>query len=178
MSTYLCRDSSPYPAIGASHPTRVHLQMLMDLLFGDYGEFTMLNDLLCGEVLLSRGHTTLCEIYEAIALVDLRHFRILGALLTQCGGSLKYRTVHGARTDWWSGRVVHYPSTASESISHIVAQKKTAIAKYNIAIEHCTDDGITKILKRIRADEICHFDVLSSFAEGFSQQNAKKHRNS
>ena len=165
MGTYLCRDESPYPLTGATHPTRAHAKLLSELLFGAHGEFTMINEFLYSELILSKEKAALADLFDCIALVDLRHFQMLSTILKQCGADPKYRTVRGTHTDWWSGRSLSYPTTPANSLDLLCQYKRATIADYTNAIQHCNDDGIARLLLRIRADELCHLDLLSSVTE-------------
>ena len=166
MSTYLCRDTSPYPIVGATHPTRTHAPMLTNLLFDAHGEFSIVNDLLYAEMIIPKEQTQLAEILDCIAQVDLRHFRMLSAILVQCGVTPQFRTLHGARTDWWSGRSLSYPKTISDALSLLCKQKRAALLAYNQAVCRCNDSGIVRLLQRICADESCHLDLLTALADG------------
>ena len=129
----------------------------------------MISDLLYAEITLPKTNELLAQICDDMAIVDLRHLRMLGVMIKQCGGEPRLFAMNNNRHR--HSTALSCRQSASEMLYALYLQKKGAIAHYKAVLRDLQDEGLSRVLTRICADEQCQMDLLSTTARTLLKNN-------
>lgn len=95
-------------------------------------------------------HRVLADIYDCIAVCELKHFKMLGHILHRSGVSLDVR-----------GAVVGAKCGASDGFSDDIAAEEASSLEFARAAAACADEKLSQLYSRLALDEEHHAEILA-----------------
>lgn len=147
-----------YPSLEGVEPNRRYAALLMNDYAGCSSELTAINQYMYAHFWAdSEDQEALAELFEGIAIVEMRHLELLAEAIIALGGDPQYRGESGS---YWTARNVNYGNNACERIRAAITDEKKAMKTYRKHIYEIDDPVIIKLLERIVRDEEVHLALL------------------
>ena len=156
----------PYPPLMVSGENQRYAGILMRLYAGRCSELTTVDQYIYQNIVLGDKKRDIASVIECIAIVEMRHFKMLGELIRLLGVNPKIMAPSGNRRgSYWSGEYVSYQKDLnSVSLCDILQtdleSEKYAIKDYTNAIAQIEDIYIQDVLERIIVDEKHHVEIF------------------
>ena len=157
--------SGPYPPLEVSGPQPHYARLLGISMASPKSEMTSICQYLYNSWTLpgDMGWTEeLHDVMRRIAMVEMHHFDMLGALIVKLGGDPRYLSV-ARRPMMWDGHMVTYNRTPAMAFKENILLEQSAIDTYRRQIAAINDPHITAVLRRIIADEEVHLTIFKVF---------------
>lgn len=103
-----------------------------------------------------------------IAVAEMRHFEMLGSLLTKLGADPVITAFPPYLGDFYSAASVSYSKTPQKMLLDDITGEMKTIMLYKKILEGLTDETVAACVSRIILDEELHVKVLKSLLEKFS----------
>lgn len=161
----LCTLPMPYPEIRVEGENKNYAKMLSIAYAGADGELSaILNYIYSHIVTDGKKPYSLCDVFECIAVVEMRHFETLGKLIFLLGEDPKFYSAMGRRSYFNTG-TLSYANDVSQILKNSIAGEKKAVDFYRELSKVISDVYIKQILDRIILDEEHHIKIFSELLE-------------
>ena len=169
MDSNLCSDvmvREPYPPTEVSSQNTAYARILLSLYAGHLSELTAISQYIYQSIIIGQIHKDVSRIFECIAIVEMKHFKILGELIKKLGADPKlYAPINQRRFGWWSGEYPEYTNAPAAILNENIAGEKAAIAAYKNALNLINDPKIQDIIRRIIKDEEHHIEIFTAMKD-------------
>ena len=161
----LCTLPMPYPEIRVEGENKNYAKMLSIAYAGADGELSaILNYIYSHIVTEGKKPYSLCDVFECIAVVEMRHFETLGKLIFLLGEDPKFYSAMG-RPSYFNTGTLSYANDVSQILKNSIAGEKKAVDLYRELSKVISDIYIKQILDRIILDEEHHIKIFSELLE-------------
>ena len=106
-----------------------------------------------------RGEEELAQTFHEVALVELHHLEIFGALAVQLGAEPRLWSVQRGRRVWWSPEYNQYNRMMGPLLQSAVRAEEASIRIYENQARWIGDENVRANLRRVLADERCHLEL-------------------
>ena len=150
----------PYPKIEISKKDTLYAYKIFKIYSGNLSEFTSIAQYAFQSSYLNK-YKDLSKILEEIAMVEMKHLRILADLITDLGLIPYYVTYCcGTRANPWNSDYGDYTTDYRNMLLSNINLEVAAIKDYNELINQTNDANIKDIFKRIIQDEERHVEIF------------------
>ncbi len=154
---------APYPPPVASCPCCDSTACtLLGLYAGPCSELTGVLQYLYDAMVFQKECPEASAIFDALALDEMKHLRLLGELLLSLGVCPRYTASPG----WWnaSPSVLSYETCLERAVCRAAEGETADAARYRRLAESLCDEGIAALFLRLAEDEEMHLEMLCGFA--------------
>ncbi|MGN0641762.1 MAG: manganese catalase family protein [Huintestinicola sp.] len=155
-------DSSPYPEIAVQGENPRYAAVLSSAFGGREGELTAISQYIYQSIVFGDSYPEYAEILRAIAIVEMRHLKMVGEIIEKLGGKVVFGSTSGGQTRFWDGTAVNYSDDIAAAIIQDINDEQKAYANYVALARQANDRHVFAALTRIALDEMIHTAVLKS----------------
>jgi len=152
----------PYPEITPTTDLRT-ARMLLDDFAGQDSELSGINQYVY-QHLVTGEYEELSKVLKGIALVEMKHFEMLGDAIVNLGGDPVFTSSRGRP---WTALYLKYIKNPKLIILMNIQGEKTGIKGYRQSIEMTNNTQVKKLLERIILDEELHLQILEKMLAKF-----------
>lgn len=160
-SNFDCRLDIPYPPVRVSAQNFAYAALLSRDLAGQVSEMTAVTSYVFQHMVIE--DEALSNALACISRVEMKHYELLGHLITAFGGCPRLAVQSGCSLHYWSGQNISYEVNPAYFLPSNIKGELTAIAHYKERINQIDDPFAIKILERIILDEQNHIEIFNSF---------------
>ncbi|MBQ7822262.1 MAG: hypothetical protein IJ391_08280 [Clostridia bacterium] len=161
-----CSLSIPYPDVNSADLNRYDTQMIRTLLAR---KLRTINEYITQSVVLAHDYGALADIIDCIAVIETRHFKLLGRLLLLSGESVGVQSLaqsfNGRSARNQNGRVNKLPLAF---INANLESERASASDYRLVLSQVHDASAKALLERILADEEHHADIFANLRSRYS----------
>lgn len=151
------RAMKPYPQIENATDDAQTVAVLKDLANGRDGELNGILTYIFQSTIADKTNADIGEIFEEIAIVEMRHLGLLMHAICSFGGTPKYEISSGAPFNIGG---VNYSLKLKDMLEANIRGEQAAIANYTQAIKMVKNESLKELFERIILDEQKHVDAL------------------
>jgi len=152
----------PYPTITPTTDLRT-ARMLLDDFAGQDSELTGVNQYIY-QHLVTGEYKDLSAVLKGIAIVEMKHFEMLGEAIVNLGGDPVFTSSRGRP---WTALYLKYIKNPKLIILMNIQGEKAGIKGYRQSIEMTNNPQVKKLLERIILDEELHVQNLEKMLVKF-----------
>ncbi|MEA4894546.1 MAG: ferritin family protein [Oscillospiraceae bacterium] len=160
-----CELSIPYPPVRTDGKNLYFASLLTNDYAGTVSEMSAVTAYSFQH--LVTYNQKISETVRCISIVEMRHFEMIGRLITQFGGNPRVAVQSGCKCAFWSAQYVSYESNPKLYLKDNITNEKAAIASYYNRINQISDRTAQELLKRIILDEENHIRLFNELIEEF-----------
>ncbi len=159
--------SLPYPSARAEGCNPAYARIVLESFGGAEGELTAITTYTYQDIELGESYQEVAETLHGIAIVEMRHLRMLGDLVKSLGGDPVFGAYQRRHLQFWDGGNVNYTKTLGDLLLADIRMEEAAIFGYRQAAERIEDDAVCAVLERIALDEEVHLALLKELLERY-----------
>lgn len=110
------------------------------------------------------------EIMSEISVTEMRHFEILGELLTKLGVSPVYGRYPPFMGMWYNTGEVSYSESPQKMLLDDIASEMLAVKDYDEMLSNLENEKVGAVIQRIKIDEEEHIKILKNLYMKISSQ--------
>ena len=156
------RDQSPYPEIEDALDDKQTVAILKDLASGRAGELNGILTYCFQSTIADKTNPDIGEIFEEIAIVEMRHLGLIMHAITKFGGVPRYESANGSP---FSTGAINYSTKLKDMLELDIRDEQLAIDSYNQAIRIVKNESLKALLARIILDEQLHIEALKQIRD-------------
>ncbi len=150
------RPSLPYPDTDGIMKNPSLINPISAARLSELGD---ISDYIYFSLMLEEINPTLSELFDKMAMTEMRHFWLLGKMMIKLGGDPAVRTRH---SNPFYGKPERIDGqTVKRIISSALEGEQSAIKNYLKLASSIPDKAVSVLLERIAADEEHHARMLS-----------------
>ncbi|BFK87548.1 manganese catalase family protein [Pseudoflavonifractor sp. DSM 107456] len=153
------RAPEPYPEIRVEGRNLRYARAMLSNMGGGTSEMSAAS-LYLYDQLVCAGEEALAQTFHEVAMVELHHLEIFGALAVQLGGEPRLWSVQRGRRVWWSPEYNQYNRMMGPLLQAAVRAEEASIRIYENQARWIGDENVRANLRRILADERCHLELF------------------
>lgn len=161
--------AAPYPETAVAGLNRRLANMLSQDLAGSASEMTTVHQYTYQSWILHDTHPQEAELLRELAVVETRHFHILGRLIYLLGGSPQCASYQRARPVIWNGRMVNYTVSFKQQMTINLSGERMAWDAYRNQAQASGDPYVAACLRRLAEDEKHHVDIFKQIVDSFQE---------
>ncbi len=173
-SVYTVELDEPYPKATIRRKNMMLASALSQAYGGKTGELTSISEYLYQSILCAEEYPAISELFEDLAKVEMRHFRILGEMICALGAPPKV-CVHKdfCRRIPWSGGYPFYRTTLGEALAGSMRDEEHAAAFYRKLAGCVENESVSQLLLRLAKDEEHHETLLGQALEDLKRMGGQ-----
>lgn len=151
----------PYPAIPVEGPNPQYARMILSNIGGADSEMSAVAMYFYGRLTMG-AYPEIAEAFGKIAVAEMRHLELFGAIALRLGADPRLWEYSGRRRRrYWSPRDIRYPVKAHRALTDALVSEHMAVAKYTKQAKLIRDTGVAECLQRVIQDEKEHIRILT-----------------
>ncbi len=156
----------PYPKVSVEEKNICYANLLYSNYCGQFSEMTSLCQYIYQHFPTEFSDTRLSEALKCIAMVEMKHFDILGELILLLGGDPIFRMNGCNNSKLWKSDVVAFTTNVKQLLCDNIELEKIALESYRQRLCQISDKGVQKCIERIILDEEHHLQIFYDFYKG------------
>lgn len=152
-----CSLPEPYPKVSSADLNKYDTQMLYSLFTN---KLNSVSDYLLSSILLGITNPQLADIFECIAISEMKHFKLMGHVLALSGALDKSGVVSLKPTNRKRRDGTH-ESTANRLIDGAINAEAISISNMKLVNSQIYNDDVKVLLSRIIEDDEHHREILT-----------------
>lgn len=154
-----------YPQIVAGYPDLRQVQCILNDYAGRESELTAVNQYIYQSIIFKDCYPEIAEALEKIAIVEMKHFDLLGGAIHDLGGD----PIIGGTKTFWNGSFVSYIKNPKKALQNNIIAEQNAIQNYKKSIACSNNATVKALLERIILDEEVHIIVFKELLSSLSE---------
>lgn len=155
--------NEPYPSINGLKENLSLAYKIKKSYSSKHSEFSCISKYLFQELALDENLKEIKHALNAIAMVEMKHFQILGEILVKLGLSPTFTYINKLDNEtYWQSDLVDYNLDLMELLKNNIKDEEIAIKNYKDIIKYANDEIIADIINRIILDEEHHIKIFKS----------------
>lgn len=164
--SWSCQAAAPYPPIQVEGRCGRYADMMLSNVGGSVSEMTAVALYLYDNLIIAEL-PEVAEVFRRIAVVEMRHLGIFGALTRCLGGDPRLWSRQGGRQTWWTPGYLSYTPKLAPLLRIALREERYAIQKYTRQSEVIRDRYVVANLRRVIQDEEIHVCVLEQLWDSY-----------
>lgn len=157
-----------YPEIAVAGPNLKLAHLLNNDLSSVKSEMTTIHQYIFQSWVLKNDYPELSKTLSDLAVVEMRHFNLLGELIFLLGGTPRCCFYQAKQVFPWNGKMVNYTMGIRQLLTADLAAEKAAYRAYSEQAKRVKDGKVAAILSRLAQDEKLHTAIFKKFLEELS----------
>ncbi len=157
------KADKPYPSLTGITENCQVLRLISPAYAGRKGELTATLQYVYQSIYLGEcGKEKLSRLLLDIAVTEMHHIQILGALITRLGAPPLFTSCPPYPEGFYSASCVNYAKSPEAILSADIRGEREAISEYKRLLYCLNDEKIGAVISRIIEDEQVHLEALEN----------------
>lgn len=162
----------PYPKIIVNKKDPNLAYKIMNTYAGIISELSQISQYTFQSFYLN-SYKDLSKILESIAMVEMKHLKILGILINKLGLVPYYVKYNNNKAIPWNSDYVNFTTDYRTMLINNIESEENTIRDYNKLISDTDDANIIQIFNRIIMDEERHIKIFKELLRQYDEDNYK-----
>lgn len=146
-----------YPSMEEINEDFQTLRLISPTYAGREGELTAILQYVYQSIVFGQlGNESIAKSIMGIAVCEMRHFEILGTLITKLGAAPIFTACPPYPVGYYSASCVNYVRTPRQMLSADICAEENAISQYERILCRIKNPPVASVIARILEDERIH----------------------
>lgn len=151
----------PYPSVDCICKDPKSAGIISSAYAGHHGELTAILQYIYHAFYFEKaGEDETAAVLDGIAIAEMHHFEILGAMLLRLGTDPVYTICPPFKCNFYNTSHIAYSKTRQKMLLDDLAGELYAVESYERMLSELTSEQVAAVIERIKMDEELHVKAL------------------